>query len=127
MNRPRPSLLRKWLQQHPDLCAIVGVWDNTDIGTAAALDEAGLSDQVFLSTSGGGGELSCKGIREDMWDHYVSYDVPGQGRDLNALISSALQSTTEVGSIKTVLYTPLIEYTAENVDQQSCWTLDSIR
>ncbi|MEJ6689833.1 MAG: sugar ABC transporter substrate-binding protein [Paracoccaceae bacterium] len=121
------SITQVVVQQHPDLCAIVGVWDNTDIGTAAALDEAGLSDQVFLSTSGGGGELSCKGIREDMWDHYVSYDVPGQGRDLNALISSALQSTTEVGSIKTVLYTPLIEYTAENVDQQSCWTLDSIR
>ena len=121
------SITQVVVQQHPDLCGIVGVWDNTDIGTAAALDEAGLTDQVFVSTSGGGGELSCKGIREKMWDHYVSYDVPGQGRDLNALISSALQSDVEAGSIKTVLYTPLVEYTAEDVDQQSCWTLDSIR
>jgi len=121
------SITQVVMQQHPDLCAILGVWDNADIGTAAALDEAGMTDKVFVSTSGGGGELSCKGIREKMWDHYVSYDVPGQGRDLNALISAALQDTNEVGSTKTVLYTPLIEYTADNVDQQSCWTLDSLR
>lgn len=121
------SITQVVLQQHPDLCAILGVWDNTDIGTAAALSEAGMSDKVFVSTSGGGGELSCKGIRENMWDHYVSYDVPGQGRDLNALISAALQDTNEVGSTKTVLYTPLVEFTKENVDRQSCWTLDMLR
>jgi len=71
--------------------------------------------------------LSCKGIREGMWQHYVSYDVPGQSRDLNALISSALQDTGEVGATKTILYTPLVEYTSENIDSQSCWTLDSIK
>ncbi len=120
------SITQVVLQQHPDLCAILGVWDNTDIGTAAALSEAGKSNDVFVSTSGGGGALSCKGIREGMWQHYVSYDVPGQARDLNALISSALQDTTEVGTTKTILYTPLVEFTSENVDQQSCWTLDTI-
>jgi ABC-type sugar transport system substrate-binding protein len=121
------SITQVVLQQHPDLCATLGVWDATDIGTAAALAEAGLSDQVFVSTSGGGGELSCKGIREDMWDHYVSYDVPGQGRDLNALISQALQDTNEVGARKTVLYTPLVEFDKTNVDEQACWTLDSLK
>ena len=121
------SITQVVLQQHSDLCAILGVWDAADIGTAAALDEAGMSDKVFVSTSGGGGELSCKGIRERMWDHYVSYDVPGQGRDLNALISAALQDTNEVGSTKAVLYTPLVEFTAANTDQQSCWTLDTLR
>lgn len=121
------SITQVVLQQHPDLCGIMGVWDNTDIGTAAALAEAGKSDQVFVSTSGGGGELSCKGIREGMWQHYVSYDVPGQSRDLNALISAALQDTKEVGATKTILYTPLVEYTPENIDDQFCWTLDTIR
>jgi ribose transport system substrate-binding protein len=70
------SITQVVVQQHPDLCATLGVWDAPDIGTAAALSEAGLTDQVFVSTSGGGGELACKGIREGMWDHYVSYDVP---------------------------------------------------
>ncbi|MEH6477312.1 MAG: sugar ABC transporter substrate-binding protein [Sneathiella sp.] len=120
------SITQVVLQQHPDLCAIVGVWDNTDVGTAAALKEAGKSEQVFVSTSGGGGELSCKGIREGMWQHYVSYDVPGQARDLNALISAALQDKNPVQSTKTILYTPLVEFTKENLAKQSCWTLDTI-
>lgn len=121
------SITQVVLQQHPDLCGILGIWDNTDVGTAAAIKEAGKSDQVFVSSSGGGGELSCKGIREGLWQHYVSYDVPGQARDLNDLISAALQDKNPAGSTKTVLYTPLVEYTKANIDKQSCWTLDTIR
>jgi ribose transport system substrate-binding protein len=121
------SITQVVLQQHPDLCGVLGVWDNTDIGTAAAIKEAGKSDQVFVSTSGGGGELSCKGIKEGLWQHYVSYDVPGQARDLNALISAALQDKNKVGTTKSILYTPLVEYTRDNIEKQSCWTLDTIR
>ena len=42
------------LKQNPDLCGIVGFWDGMDIGTAAAVKEAGLTGKVFLATSGGG-------------------------------------------------------------------------
>lgn len=121
------SITQVVLQQHPDLCAILGVWDNTDVGTAAALQEAGMTDKVFVTTSGGGGELACKGLRDGLWQYYVSYDVPGQGRDLNALIMSALQDTNPVGSIKTVLYTPLVEYRPETLGDTQCWTLDTLR
>lgn len=120
------SITQVVLQQHPDLCGILGVWDNTDVGTAAALKEAGKSDQVFLSTSGGGGELACKGIKEGLWQHYVSYDVPGQGRDLNSLIVASMEDKNPVGSTKTILYTPLREYTKDSLKDQSCWTLDTI-
>lgn len=121
------SITQVVLQQHPDLCGVLGVWDNTDVGTAAAIKEAGKTGKVFVSTSGGGGELACKGIIEGMWDHYVSYDVPGQSRDLNALISAALQDKAKAGATKTMLYTPLVVYTKDNVKNQFCWTLDTIR
>ncbi len=121
------SITQVVLQQHPDLCGILGVWDNTDVGTAAAVKEAGKQGKVFVSTSGGGGEVSCKGLLDGSWDHYVSYDVPGQARDLTDLISAALQDKNKVGTTKTVLYTPLISYTRDNVKDQSCWTLDKIR
>jgi len=121
------SITQVVLQQHPDLCATLGVWDNADVGTAAAIKEAGKSDKVFVSTSGGGGELACKGIRDGMWQHYVSYDVPGQARDLNALISAALQDKEKVGTSKTILYTPLVVYNKANLKDQFCWTLDTIR
>lgn len=121
------SITQVVLQQHPDLCGVLGVWDNTDVGTAAAIKEAGKSDQVFVSSSGGGGELACKGIEEGMWQHYVSYDVPGQARDLNDLILAALQDKNPVGSTKTILYTPLVVYNKDNIKNQFCWTLDTIR
>lgn len=121
------SITQVVLQQHPDLCGVLGVWDNTDVGTAAAIKEAGKTDQVFVSSSGGGGELACKGVREGMWQHYVSYDVPGQARDLNNLILAALQDKNPVGTTKTILYTPLVVYNKDNIDNQFCWTLDTIR
>jgi ABC-type sugar transport system substrate-binding protein len=121
------SITQVVLQQHPDLCAVLGIWDNTDLGTGAAIKEAGKTGQVFVSTSGGGGEVSCKGLIDGTWDHYVSYDVPGQARDLTDLVSAALQDKNAVGATKTVLYTPLISYTRDNVKDQSCWTLDKIR
>ena len=121
------SITQVVLQQHPDLCAILGVWDNADVGTAAALKEAGKSDQVLLATSGGGGALACKGLRSNMWQYYVSYDVPGQGRDLNTLIVAALQDTSPVSHTKTVLYTPLIAYTPKSLGDEKCWTLDTLR
>jgi ABC-type sugar transport system substrate-binding protein len=121
------SITQVVLQQHPDLCGVLGVWDNTDVGTAAAIKEAGKSDQVFVSSSGGGGELACKGIREGLWQHYVSYDVPGQSRDLNNLILAALQDKNPVGTTKTILYTPLVVYNKDNLKDQFCWTLDTIR
>ncbi|TAL81861.1 MAG: sugar ABC transporter substrate-binding protein [Candidimonas sp.] len=123
------SITQVVLQQHPDLCAVLGVWDNTDVGTAAAIKESGKAGKVFVSSSGGGGELACKGLNEGLWDHYVSYDVPGQGRDLTDLISAALQAEQnkeKVGATKTVLYTPLIEMTKANVKDHPCWSLKTI-
>lgn len=122
------SITQVVLQQHPDLCAILGVWDNADVGTAAGLQEAGKKPgDILVTTSGGGGELACKGLREGLWQYYVSYDVPGQGRDLNALILAALQDKNEVGSTKTVIYTPLVTYTPETLGDERCWSLDTLR
>ena len=122
------SITQVVLQQHPDLCAILGVWDNADVGTAAALQESGKKPgDILVTTSGGGGELACKGLREGLWQYYVSYDVPGQGRDLNALILAALQDKNDVGSTKTVIYTPLVTYTPETLGDERCWSLDTLR
>ena len=121
------SITQVVLQQHPDLCGVLGVWDNTDVGTAAAIKEAGMTGKVFVTTSGGGGKVSCKGLQDGSWDFYVSYDVPGQARDLTDLVSAALQDKEKVGTNKIVLYTPLVTYTRNNVMKQSCWTLDDIR
>ena len=109
------SITQVVLQQHPDLCGVLGVWDIPDLGTASAIKEAGKQGKVFLSTNGGGNEYACKAIKDGRFDSYVSFDVPGQGRDLTNLVSAALAgqgSGRETGIAQNGLV-----HAAKNADQ----------
>lgn len=120
------SITEVTLKQHPDLCAIMGVWDIPDLATAAAVKDAGKTGKVLVSTSGGGGEVACKGLKSGGFDHYVSYDVPGQSRDVNDLIQMALQSPDKPGKLKVALYTPLSVYTQKDAASHHCWSVDTL-
>jgi len=117
------------LKQHPDLCGIVGFWDGQDVGTAAALREANKTDQVLLTTSGGGQQASaCDNVANGNFDAYVSYDVAGQARDLNSAVKILLQNRPETpGSHPWALYTPLKVFDKEGLVADSCWTLDNLK
>ncbi len=119
------------LQQHPKLCGIMGVWDITDQGTAAAIKDAGLKGKVWLSTSGGGSQTNaCRNIKNGNFDNYISYDVPGQGRDVNDLIEMALEEEAhgiKPGKTHTLLYTPLHVLTKESIKKHPCWSLKNLR
>ena len=121
------SITEVTLKQHPDLCAIMGVWDIPDLATAAAVKDAGKTGKILVSTSGGGGEVACKGLTSGGFDHYVSYDVPGQSRDVNALIQMALQTTDKPGKLQVALYTPLFVYTQKDASTHTCWSLETLR
>jgi ABC-type sugar transport system substrate-binding protein len=116
------------LKQNPDLCGILGLWDGQDVGTAAALREANMSDKVFLVTSGGGNKAAaCDNVESGNFDTYFSYDVPGQARDLNDAVKMLLQTHPKPGSAPFALYTPLKEITKANLTPSSCWTLDQLK
>ena len=86
------------LKQHPDLCGIVGFWDGMDIGTAAAVKEAGLTGKVFVATSGGGERKgACELVKSGAFDLNVSYDVPTQAADMAAMIKWLLSSGVKPG------------------------------
>ena len=110
------------LQQHPDLCGIVGFWDVMDLGTGAAIREAG--KDVYLITSGGGNRSACDGLEKGTYSEVVSYDVPGQARDISMMIMQLLQNGPEAGAMKTTLFSPLTFLTKETMTPGSCWTLD---
>jgi ABC-type sugar transport system substrate-binding protein len=116
------------LKQNPDLCGILGVWDGQDTGTAAAVREANMQDQVFLVSSGGGNKAAaCDNVENGNFDAYFSYDVPGQARDLNAAVKILLQTKPEPGSAQFALYTPLKLITKDTLTPSSCWTLDELK
>lgn len=123
------SITQTVLQQNPDLCGIVGFWDGMDVGTAAAVKEAGLEDQVFLATSGGGeARGACEQVKAGAFDLNLSYDVPTQAAQMAGQIKWLLSSGADAGSVKGRSYTTLIPITAENADSPlSCWNLADMK
>ena len=117
------------LKQHPDLCGIVGFWDGMDIGTAAAIKEAGLTGKVFLATSGGGERKgACELVKNGSFDLNLSYDVPTQAADMAGMIKWLLSSGAKAGSIKGSIYTTLVPITKANASVEStCWNLSDLK
>jgi ribose transport system substrate-binding protein len=114
------------LKQNPDLCGIVGFWDGMDIGTAAAIREAGLTGKVFLATSGGGEQKgACDQVKNGSFDLDLSYDVPTQASNMAAMIKWLLVSGLKPGTAKASIYTTLIPITKGNASAEgTCWSLD---
>jgi len=115
------------LQQHPDLCGIVGNWDNQDVGAGAAVQAAGKSGQVFIVTSGGGSKTGCDNISKGLLSEIVSYDVPLQGDALNQAIVELLLSPAKAGTVQTTYFTPLTLQTKDTISPRQCWTLDDLK
>jgi ABC-type sugar transport system substrate-binding protein len=113
------------LQANPDLCGIMGMWDVMDTGTAAAVQEfnkrANREKPVYLNTSGGGAKFSCDNVRNGTFDEVISYNVPGQGRDIFALISYLLQSKVKPGEYKVSIISPLQLINKETITSDACW------
>jgi simple sugar transport system substrate-binding protein/ribose transport system substrate-binding protein len=119
------ALTQTVLKQHPDLCGIVGFWDGMDIGTAAAIKEAGLTGKVFLATSGGGEQKgACDQVKAGAFDLNISYDVPTQASNMAAMIKWLIQGGVKPGAAKQNIYTTLIPLTKANASNEgACWKL----
>ena len=113
------------LKQNPDLCGIVGFWDGMDIGTAAAVKEAGLTGKVFVATSGGGEQKgACDQVKAGAFDLDISYDVPTQASNMAAMIKWLVQGGVKPGAAKQNIYTTLIPLTKANASNEgACWKL----
>ncbi|MBS0447404.1 MAG: sugar ABC transporter substrate-binding protein [Proteobacteria bacterium] len=119
------ALTQTVLKQNPDLCGIVGFWDGMDIGTSAAIKEAGLTGKVFLATSGGGEQKgACDLVKAGSIDYDLSYDVPTQASNMAAMIKWLVQGGVKPGAAKQNIYTTLIPITKDNAAKDgTCWKL----
>ena len=121
------SVMATVLQQHPDLCGAMGIWDNMDVGTGSAVMQAGKQGQVFVVTSGGGSQTSCENVERGIFSAYLSFNAPLQGELLNARISELLESDKPAGAVKTTFFTPLTWIEKANVNKRNCWSLDDVK
>ena len=115
------------LQQHPDLCGIVGNWDNQDVGAGAAVQAAGKSGQVFIVTSGGGNKTGCDNISKGLLSEIVSYDVPLQGDALNQAIVELLLSPAKAGRARRPISRRSRCRRRTRSRRVKCWTLDELK
>ncbi|MDM8166689.1 sugar ABC transporter substrate-binding protein [Roseovarius sp.] len=116
------------LKANPDLCGFAGMWDNMDVGIAAAIKEAGKQGDVHVVTSGGGNKDSaCDNVENGNFDSYISYDAAGQARDLMMAVRAVLQNPPEEAAAHPVaVYTPLKTITKESLYPGACWSLDDL-
>ncbi|RYZ12243.1 MAG: sugar ABC transporter substrate-binding protein [Comamonadaceae bacterium] len=112
------------LKQHPDLCAVIGMWDGQDTGTAAAIREAGMTGKVFLITSGGGEQKqACDQVKNGSFDVNVSFNAPAQGASLTTMIRWMMISGVKPGQFKGTVYSTLVDITKKNAsDPGMCFT-----
>ena len=96
-----------------------------DIGTAAAVKEAGMTGKLFLATSGGGEQKgACDQVKAGAYNLDVSYDVPTQASNMAAMIKWLVQGGMKPGAAKQNIYTTLIPITKDNASiEGTCWKL----
>lgn len=122
------EITRSVLQQHPDLCGVIGFWDGMDIGAGSAVKEANMQDKVFVVSSGGGyKEAACDRLEDGTYSAYFSYDVRGQAQDINTVIRILLQTNPAPDAFKFTLPTRGVMLTKDNIKPGSCWTMDSFK
>ena len=116
------------LQQHPDLCGIMGIWDNAEIGAGAAVQAAGKQNQVTIVTNGAGAATGCDSIKKGLLSVIYNFNAPTQAEIAAQQISEFLQNPQRpAGSEKTVFFGPITRVDKDNATGRNCWTLDQLK
>lgn len=121
------SITATILQQHPDLCGIMGIWDLSDTGIGSAVVEAGKASQVNVLTVGPGSKTSCDNIHKGIFSTIVNYNLAAQVNVLNQQITELLLSPDKAGSTQTSYFSPLTVVTKSNATGRNCWTMEDFR
>lgn len=121
------AIMETVLQQNPDLCGAVGVWDSADVGIGAAVQAAGKTGQVFVVTSGGGNKSACDNIEKGLLSMDISYNSPLQGNIASQQIAELLQTKDKAGERKVFYFGPLTKITKDNINPRNCWTMDDLK
>jgi ABC-type sugar transport system substrate-binding protein len=119
------SIIATVIQQNPDLCAVVGFWDVMDLGAVAAIKESG--KPIKLVTSGGGEQMACDNVEKGVFEREIAYQVMDQGRDLNDMITTVLESGLPAGKLKAVIYSPQLVISKNTLRPGLCWSSKDLK
>ncbi|TPW28495.1 sugar ABC transporter substrate-binding protein [Martelella alba] len=116
------------LQQHPDLCGIIDFWDGDATGAAAAIRDAGMEDQIYLVTTGGGEKTAdCDTLMDGTYDAVVTTELKQESFNMVTIIKYLLQSGQPAGTSSPYIYTLLKATTKDTLQPDSCWDLKALQ
>lgn len=115
------------LKQHPDLCGLMGIWDNAEVGAGAAVAAAGKTGQVTIVTNGAGSKAACDNIRKGLLTVVYNFNAPLQGQIAAHQISQLLQTGVKAGQDKVTYFNPLTRVDKSNLTDSNCWTPESLK
>ena len=96
-----------------------------DLGAAAAIKESG--KPITLVTSGGGEQMACNNVEKGVFYKEVAYQVMQQGRDLNDMIATVLETGLPAGKLKAVIYSPQVIISKETLRPGLCWSAAALK
>jgi len=105
------SVISTVIQQNPDLCGVVGFWDVMDL----------------LVTSGGGEQMACDNVEKGVFEKEIAYQVMDQGRDLNDMIVTVLESGRKPGKLKAVVYSLQLVISKDTLRPGLCWSAKDLK
>lgn len=108
------------LQQHPDLCAVLGHWGPMTMGAGQAVKAANLTGQVTIYSTGENPKIICDAVKDGILTKYWSVDNQKQGRDVMLTIKYLLTMKAAPGTFKLAAYSPFDVITKDNADSM-CW------
>lgn len=111
------------LQQHPDLCASIGMWGIMQQGTAQAIKDAGKLDQITVIASGEGVRSDCDALQMGLFDLYINYDARLQGHDVMQIARFLLQAGQKPGTFKIANFSRAIAHNKETGVGGACFDL----
>lgn len=109
------------MKQYPDLCAIAAFYDDSAIGAATAVSQAGGKIPVFMTTAG---DAACTAMR----DGQIAGAVGSNGRRVGIVAAAEVQQLIESGQAAGkqhyYLFTPLYHVTKDNyADANICFNV----
>jgi ribose transport system substrate-binding protein len=108
------------LQQHPDLCAVWGVWGTMMLGAAEAVRNANLQGKVKVFASSEGQQADCDAVQSGLFTATINFRGNIQGDALAYMAATLLQMGDKPGVDPMYMYTDYV-WVRGKEDEKYCF------
>jgi ribose transport system substrate-binding protein len=105
------------LSKHPEIKTVANVAGEWDATKARAVISTVIKQNPDL----------CGVVGKGVFDKEIAYQVMDQGRDLNDMISTVLETGLPAGKLKAVIYSPQLVISKDTLRRGLCWSASALK